>query len=490
MKRSIRLKLTLILGIIVASICVSYLIINSVFLEDYYVKSKTDDLFKTYESINKLNGKDEELTLETAYSIYNKCEKYGISLLIIGENEEELIRTGNEMILKRRLAMAFFGADSNEECKLIKETNTYVIQKYLDKGKGNEQFLEIYGFLDNGNRFIMRMAIESIKESISVYNKFFIIISAVITIISLGIMYVIARFFTKPILELADLSEKMANLDFTAKYKGKSQDEIGVLGGRMNNMSEKLETTISELKKANVELQRDIEKKNEIDEMRKEFVSNVSHELKTPIALIIGYAEGLVECVNDDEESRNYYSEIILDEAEKLNKMVKQLLSLNKMEFGNETVEMEHFNLSQVILGVKSNFDLMLSNNSISCETHIDDDIMVWADEFRIEEVLTNYISNAINHCSGEKIIEISSKVSDDGKVRVSVFNSGNNIPEDAIDKVWVKFYKVDKARTREYGGSGIGLSIVKAIMDMHNQKCGVYNVSDGVVFWFELDAN
>ncbi len=105
-----------------------------------------------------------------------------------------------------------------------------------------------------------------------------------------------------------------------------------------------------------------------------------------------------------------------------------------------------------------------------------------------IEEVLTNYISNAVHHVSGANIIEVK-LIRKESVVRVAVYNTGENIPEEDLDKVWIKFYKVDKARTREYGGSGIGLSIVKAIMDAHNQACGVVNHKNGVEFWFELDA-
>ena len=122
-------------------------------------------------------------------------------------------------------------------------------------------------------------------------------------------------------------------------------------------------------------------------------------------------------------------------------------------------------------------------------QIEIDDypQIYVWADEYMIEEVVTNYVSNAINHVDGEKKIKVSLKKTDK-VVRVSVFNTGKCIPEEELDKIWIKFYKVDKARTREYGGSGIGLSIVKAIMESMNQKCGVLNHEDGVEFWFELD--
>ena len=252
-------------------------------------------------------------------------------------------------------------------------------------------------------------------------------------------------------------------------------------------MSENLEEKISELKTANNELQKDIEKKIQIDEMRKEFLSNVSHELKTPIALIQGYAEGLYDNINDDSESREFYCEVIMDEADKMNKMVKKLLTLNQIEFGNNQVNFEHFDIVQVVRTVINSATLLAKQKEAQIEIDDYPQIYVWADEYMIEEVVTNYVSNAINHVDGEKKIKVSLKKTDK-VVRVSVFNTGKCIPEEELDKIWIKFYKVDKARTREYGGSGIGLSIVKAIMESMNQKCGVLNHEDGVEFWFELD--
>ena len=252
-------------------------------------------------------------------------------------------------------------------------------------------------------------------------------------------------------------------------------------------IGEKIKEKISELKTANNELQKDIEKKIQIDEMRKEFLSNVSHELKTPIALIQGYAEGLYDNINDDSESREFYCEVIMDEADKMNKMVKKLLTLNQIEFGNNQVNFEHFDIVQVVRTVINSATLLAKQKEAQIEIDDYPQIYVWADEYMIEEVVTNYVSNAINHVDGEKKIKVSLKKTDK-VVRVSVFNTGKCIPEEELDKIWIKFYKVDKARTREYGGSGIGLSIVKAIMESMNQKCGVLNHEDGVEFWFELD--
>jgi len=306
--------------------------------------------------------------------------------------------------------------------------------------------------------------------------------------ISILAIWFLSQRLTKPLEELTDISIRMSNLDFNAKYESGGEDEIGVLGQNFNKMSKELEQTISELKTANNELQKDIEKKERIDDMRKEFLSNVSHELKTPIALIQGYAEGLKECINDEAESRDFYCEVIIDEAAKMNNMVKKLLTLNQLEFGNDQISMECFDLTELVRGVVNSAQLLADQKDAQILFVQDTSVYVWGDEFKIEEVVTNYVSNAINHIDGERKIEIKMQRRE-GHIRLSVFNTGKPIPEEDIDKIWIKFYKVDKARTREYGGSGIGLSIVKAIMESMNQKFGVKNYENGVEFWFELEC-
>ena len=262
---------------------------------------------------------------------------------------------------------------------------------------------------------------------------------------------------------------------------------IGRLGRSINEMSERLETTITELKSANIELEKDIAHKTEIDEMRKEFLANVSHELKTPISLIQGYAEGLIDNINDDPEDRNYYCEVIIDESRKMNDMVKKLLSLNEIEFGSNKLNLERFDIVMMVRGLASSIDILAKSKEINVIFNEHEPIYVWADQNLIEEVATNYLSNALNHAADQKIVDIRF-TEHDNNVRISVFNTGESIPEESLTSIWEKFYKVDKARTREYGGSGIGLSIVKAIMEQHNQKYGVINHSNGVEFWFELE--
>jgi len=326
------------------------------------------------------------------------------------------------------------------------------------------------------------------RESAAISNRFLLYIGSILMVVSILLIWYFAKRITEPIRELARLSDRMADLDFDAKYTSGGSNEIGELGENFNRMSEKLESTISELKKANNSLQKDIEQKDKLEKMRNEFLGNVSHELKTPIALIQGYAEGLKEGVNEDAESREFYCEVIMDEASKMNQMVKNLLTLNQLEFGDEDIVFDRFNLTALVRGVLQSMEIMADQAGAKILLHTEEDIYAWADEFKVEQVVKNYVSNACHHVSGDMVIEVK-MVQKDGKVRVSVFNTGTPIPEADIVHIWDKFYKVDKAHTREYGGNGIGLSIVKAIMKSFHQEYGVKNYDNGVEFWFELDV-
>ena len=295
-------------------------------------------------------------------------------------------------------------------------------------------------------------------------------VGAIVLIVGIFIMLFVSNQYTKPILRLAKHAEDMQKLNFSFRYEDDRQDEIGIL------------------KTANNELQLDLERRTKQEEMRQEFLANVSHELKTPIALIQGYAEGLQENINDDPQSREFYCDVIIDEANKMNKMVKRLLSLNQLEFGNGQVHLEHFDLNTVVDSVLNSTEILFRQKNVALSyQRREEPVLVWADEYMIEEVVTNYISNALNHVKYDNKIEIK-MLKGERVVRVSVFNTADPIPEEEISKIWTKFYKVDKARTREYGGNGIGLSIVKAIMEAHNQSYGVRNYDNGVEFWFELD--
>lgn len=482
MKRSINKRLAgTFIGIMLFSL-LAILVVNSFFLERFYLSKKKDSLEKVYQILNQTENYTE---LQNNHDFAQFLSEKNLSVVVIdfatSQKSYVFARDGEELYARLQFEAYF----SKGKRIILEEKPQYIIEKITGDAQ-NMDVVNMKGVLDNHNEFMIRTPAQSIRDSVRISNLFYLYIGFWTILGSAAAIWILSRRITKPIKELTDLSKEMANLNFDAKYASTSEDEIGVLGNNMNKMSHQLEKTISELKTANNELLKDIEKKEQIDEMRKEFLSNVSHELKTPIALIQGYAEGLKECINEDAESRDFYCEVIMDEAAKMNNMVKKLLTLNQLEFGNDTVTMERFDLTDLVRGVVQSAQLLAEQKDARIHFVQEDPVYVWGDEFKIEEVVTNYVSNALNHVDYEKKIEI--KIVQNGEVvRLSVFNTGDTIPEADLDKIWIKFYKVDKARTREYGGSGIGLSIVKAIMESLHQNCGVINYENGVEFWFEL---
>lgn len=488
MKHSIKKQMAVMFIGLMAFVLLCNWLINNFFLESYYMVKKERVLVEAYNTLNQVTDVDDYVGEEFVEKAFYMKDINNISLIILDEGFNFVLgtRDQNQKDMAGRLWGYVNIQDESEVQALVKEEN-YTIQKINETVTGTD-YLEIWGILNTDYYFAMRIPVASIRENVRISNEFLGYFSLLAIALSIMIIWWMSKKITRPIQELTELSKEMSDLNFDIRYTSGGDNEIGQLGDHFNKMSEILEETISELKTANNELQKDIEKKTQVDEMRKEFLANVSHELKTPIALIQGYAEGLKECINDDEESRDFYCEVIMDESGKMNQMVKKLLTLNQLEFGNDTVNMERFDIVALIRGVIQSAGILAQQKGAQFMFREAQPVYVWADEFKVEEIVTNYVSNALNHVADDLIIEVKLQ-HNDRRVRISVFNTGKPIPEEDLDKIWIKFYKVDKARTREYGGSGIGLSIVKAIVESFHQECGAVNYNNGVEFWFTLDG-
>lgn len=502
MKYSLRVKLTIIFVSLLAVTLLAVYYLNSQFLDDFYYRNKMQTMVSSYETIDGMLKQGTYTRQELVTEMDLIRDKHNISILYFDADRIEILGNYSNRVeestltnkLKQYLRGSISGAVSVYTQPRGFENRIVYSGEYLqiwetEEAKTQSLYLESWGFFNDHTLFVMTTPMESIQESVRVANTFLAIAGGAVLVLAVVVLLLITRRVTKPILELAEVSEKVSQLDFQKRYSGKEQDEIGILGNSINSMADRLQETIEELQSANEQLKRDIQEKIQIDEMRKEFLSNVSHELKTPIALIQGYAEGLIESVNDSPESRDYYCEVIADEADKMNKMVRKLLTLNQMEFGQEVPEMTEFDIVALVRSVLESNAISLRQKGAQLQMSMPEAVPVLGDEFKIEEVMTNYLSNALNHLDYEKRIEVLVEEKD-ACVRVSVFNTGDPIPEEDLAKVWEKFYKVDKAHTREYGGSGIGLSIVRAIMESLGQAYGVRNREDGVEFWFELSRS
>jgi len=525
---SIKWRLVALLIAILGGVILLCTVINSLFLEKYYERMKVDKLGDSFKNINETfdGSTTDELTLaydqlgsDSNVTLYI-FDKYVMTTGIVLEVKyPQNMNSRDSDLLKKEIMFYYYPdkadypdfLDSIDSASLTDiPSKAGVEKKSVDRGNkriiSNDQYmiyrrfderleanyLELFGTLNSGDSVFLRTNYDNISESAGIANRFFMYVGLIGTLIGAIAMYMTGNSFTRPLKKLTRITKDISKLDFDVRYEDRRSDEIGVLGESINALSGKLEQTISELKSANNELKSDIEKKQQIDDMRREFLSDVTHELKTPIALIQGYAEGLKDNISTDEESRNFYCDVIIDESVKMNNMVKKLLTLSHIESGSEKVEFQRFDIIELIDGVIKSMAVMFQNNDVKLDMEELQPVYVWADEYRIEEVVTNFISNALNHATlqpgyDSKTVRIT-VVNKDEKARVSVFNTGEKIPDESINRIWDKFYKVDKARTREYGGSGIGLSIVKAIMESMNQNYGVINHNDGVEFWFELD--
>ena len=476
-------QITILFTGMVALFLGTILLINQFFLEDYYIAQKKSVLENSFSKLEELEDGE-----EISYSWVKDSSEKNLSWVVLSPEGNIVGGMGDSDTLASRLFGYLYGiGEEKVKTRVLEETDDYVIQKTQDNYMEMD-YVEIWGELDNSNYCIIRTPLESIRESVDISKGFYFYAGLIVLAFSCLFIILLTKRITKPISKLTELSQRMTDLDFNVKYENKAGNEIDVLGENFNEMSRKLQYTISELQEANEQLQKDIDEKIRIDEQRKEFLNNVSHELKTPIALVQGYAEGLKENISEDAESREFYCDVIMDEASKMNKLVRNLLNLNQLESGMDSVTMEEFDLVEVIQGVIQASDILVQQKEAKVIFNSEGSVMVWADEFKTEEVITNYFTNALNHLDEHKTVEIRILHPNEKTVRVTVFNTGKAIPEEDLDQIWNKFYKVDKARTREYGGSGIGLSIVKAIMKSFGQQCGVENYENGVKFWFELE--
>ena len=495
---SIRIQFTIIFFFLMLGAIGLCWIINSTFLERYYIREKRIALTEIYNEVNEA-AVNNSIDSDEFDDVVGRAEGIENISIIVMDSESSTVKlhASDSSAMGQRMWDNLFGDTPDLTEKDVLKSRYYVVRE-LDSNdnytisiiydsRSQLKSMELFGVLDDGSFCLLRTALESIHNSSAIANRFMGYIGIVISLAGALFALFLATKLTHPIRELTEISARMKKLDFSAKYNGKSRTEIAELGDNINELSEILEKTISELKTANNELREDIERKEKTEEMRQEFLSGVTHELKTPLALIKGYAEGLAEGIADDPESTRFYTEVIVDEADKMNRIVEKLLSLNQLEFGNVQFNMVRFDIVRFIDGCLQNVGMLAEKREISVRLEQRPPLYVWADEFWTEEVFINYFSNAVNHCEGEKVIDIHFEEKQNC-VRVVVFNTGSPIPEESIPHLWEKFYKVDKARTRQYGGSGVGLSIVKAIMDQMHQDYGVINFDNGVAFWFELE--
>ncbi len=470
MRKSIQFKLFISIVVILLFTTFIGFTINSGLFKNFYISNQKKELLKNAETI-EIYLADEESSLAENF-IEQLTENNGYIIYFAPSMLHTSARSPN--IGKGRINNKFL-----QELHDLRNQDTdtkYVFSIYYNDNYNNN-FLRLIYLLENEEILIIESPIEIINVSAK-FNLIFYLYISIFTIILGGIFsYFFAKWFTKPIILLNEQAKSIANLKFDNKFNMNKSDEIGTLGKNMNYLSDKLEETISSL-------HNDINEKIKLEEMRKTFIANISHEFKTPIALIRGYSEGLLYNIN---EKKDEYVNIIIDETDKMDNLVKELLELSDLESGKTDLQIENFDLSSLTDEILYKYNQIFSKNNIIVTTDKEDIVNINGDINKIEAVITNYINNALKHIDENKNLNISIKQTQ-FVTRFTVFNSGDNIPIDALDDIWNSFYKLDESRNRESGSTGLGLYIVKIIIEKHNGIYGVNNLHNGVEFFFEIN--
>ncbi len=499
MRFSVRTKMmALLFGSVLLFVLVT-LLLNSTLLKPYYKKMKEQALTTSFNTICSLdfNSKDINRQLQTIEENDNVqiliinyrrrvffCSSSVRDTLFLPTGENSGVESGEQWFSDWMLP------DSSEydsveifstKPRFDTPYNSALSASYLSL---YAKAIKQYDGVQLPFYIIINAPIAAIDDSVKIANSFTLLIGALILLSGGAATIVMTDRLVEPIVHVSNTAKKMTQLVFDEKVQVRSSDEIGDLAGSINELSSQLEEKINELSIANEHLKQELEHREKIDNMRRDFISDVSHELKTPLAIILGYCEGLQLNINSDE--REYYCSIIEDEAIRMSKLSEKLLKLAELESGEVQPDMSEFNLAQLAEERLTKLSYLLEERGIKAHFGCTGNSTAYGDYDRIEEVINNLLTNAKNHTPDNGSISVI--VREDGnQVYCEVYNSGSHIPEDSIDRIWESFYKVDKSRSRSYGGSGLGLKIVSTILQSHNAMYGAENTDDGVKFWFCL---
>ncbi|GKX29889.1 two-component sensor histidine kinase [Vallitalea longa] len=326
-------------------------------------------------------------------------------------------------------------------------------------------------------------SLQPVGEVMSILSDYYIIFYLLAVIISLFIAWIYSRSISSPLLNITKIADKMAGMDFSIKSTHNSDDELGVLSNSLNILSTNLDEALTDLKGANKQLVIDMEKEKQQEKVRREFVANISHELKTPLGIIKGFAEGIKDGIK--KEKSNYYLEVILDEIEKMNTLILDMLDLCKFEAG-KIEDKEGFDIIKLINKAVTLLEMHIRDKQLKIDIE-GDFTKVFGVKFQIDQVIMNLISNAVKYCTNNSTIIITGEIIDDNNY-IYIYNEGNKLTKEELDSIWLRFYKIDKSHNRENRGTGLGLAIVKAILDGHGSDYGVINKQNGVTFYFNIN--
>lgn len=507
MNSSLRSKLFLITYGTILAFIAGLIIFNNTILRNYYTFRRNSHLIEAYEETKGVGIPSLETELAKIENEYNlsiqallQDDPYDINLdqTTLFEDDDFYVRLyGNPYAINRENIIDIIYDYHNNQMENLDisrvvrtqpaGTKGYLFEVENTSGEDETHLIGFFVALPQGDGYLYyfnTITATSIDDNIWIFNSFTVIIGMFFMVLSAIVMYFISYRLTNPILEINRVANEISNLNFSDKAIVNTEDEIGQLAISVNKMSRELENTIEELKVSNQRLAEEILYKNQVEKMRKEFIVSASHELKTPLSLIMGYTEAL-KLEDLSKEDYDNYVDIITDETHKMNKLVREMLNISQIESGIISIQKEDFSIKELVESTLKLVSIKLNENDIKYEMDVED-VVIHSDYDQLQTVLINFINNAMNHIKEPKQLKIYSE-KDKDKVRLLVFNTGQPILEEDISQLWDSFYKVDKARTRRYGGHGLGLSICRTIFEALNYNYGVFNLETGVAFYFDI---
>lgn len=471
------------------------LLILSTFLLGIFVYNLT---FKNYFEIEK-SLEMKKIVLEIEKNIINDAN-IDVNDLILNVSNKNNVEVEIRDVISHNILFSTHRAGKNEEnINLMKGLNKFqtiestqlednILKQFVYDKPTGVKFLSINKICKDINYDItIRIPISSIDDAVKKSSMLLLMIFIPITIIIIIFTLIFSKKFTKPIIDIKNKTVKIINLDFSDSIEIKSNDEVSELAESVNVLSNKISDTLSQLNNKNLELTNMIEKERKNHELRREFISSVSHELKSPIAVISGYAQILNEGIIQDVDEVKNYINIINEESNRMNVIVSDLLDLYKFQSNTFKLNINKVCIDKLIENIIFKNAIIFKNNNIDLNIDLQNSFVL-GDKIRLEQVIQNYINNAISHVDNNKKIIISTR-KEDNYISIYVFNSGIPIAKENIKKIWNGFVRVDKVRNYKEKRVGLGLAIVSQITRLHNGKCGVKNKENGVEFYIRLKA-
>lgn len=457
--KSVSIKLwSLMLALVFVALALLWLF-QIVFLEQYYFSALEKKLLREGNSLVRMLQQD-----WAQYTIETKLEE----LLLKYNARIDLYTTTGVIMYSSEASPKAASGDKN--AVLTKVINDRKAISTIRQGSMQSNLLIVGLPVISSDMVtaavIMTIPVASVKETVDTLKEQLMIISVILIAVSAILAYIFSRYFTRPILEINQAAKTMSEGNLSVKLPVNSSDELGMLAGTINHLSTQLQ---------------------KIEQLRKELIANVSHEFRTPLSLIKGYAETIRDVKTISEEKRGRQLDIIIEEADKLNGMINDILDLSQIQSQYFILEKSDFNINDVIQSVVGRLSFHAENKGATIQWSHQGELMVNADERRLEQVIYNLLNNAIIHSGKDGSIFIHAKDKGDS-IFVEIQDEGEGIPTDSIPYIWDRFYKASKSSSNTNKGSGLGLAIVKSILEAHEASFGVESQPGrGSKFWFEV---